>query len=118
MEKGEYHNAITEIHNALNFSESSGGKLQERIEMHYDLGLAYQGAGNRDGALAQFQRVHDANPGYRDTAAKIKELKKGFLISLEQLKDDIDKEISAKFLEEGERIQREEKTKKNEKVRS
>jgi tetratricopeptide (TPR) repeat protein len=118
MEKGDYHNAIIEIQNALNYSESSGGKQQERIEMHYDLGLAYQGEGNREGALAQFQRVHDANPGYRDTAAKLKELKKGSFISLEQLKDDIEKEISAKFLEEGERIQREEKTRKNEKVRS
>jgi tetratricopeptide (TPR) repeat protein len=118
MEKGDYHNAIIEIQNALNYSESSGGKQQERIEMHYDLGLAYQGEGNTEGALAQFQRVHDANPGYRDTAAKLKELKKGSFISLEQLKDDIEKEISAKFLEEGERIQREEKTKKNEKVRS
>ena len=118
MEKGEYHNAITEIQKALNYSESSGGKHQERIGMHYDLGLAYQGTANREGALAQFQWVHDANPGYRDADAKLAELKKGSFISLEQLKDDIEKEISAKFLEEGERIQLEEKTRKNEKVRS
>ncbi|HEX9137358.1 MAG TPA: DUF6584 family protein, partial [Nitrospirota bacterium] len=118
MEKGEYQNAITEIQKALNYSESSGGKHQERIGMHYDLGLAYQGAANREGALAQFQWVHDANPGYRDADAKLAELKKGSLISLEQLKGDIEKEISAKFLEEGERIQREEKTRKNEKIRS
>ncbi|HUI68047.1 MAG TPA: tetratricopeptide repeat protein [Nitrospirota bacterium] len=118
MEKGEYHNAITEIQKALNYSESSGGKQQERIGMHYDLGLAYQGAANWEGALAQFQWVHDANPGYRDAEAKLAELKKGSFISLEQLKDDIEKEISAKFLEEGERIQIEEKTRKNEKVRS
>lgn len=118
MEKGEYQNAITEIQKALNYSESSGGKYQERIGMHYDLGLAYQGAANREGALAQFQWVHDANPGYRDADAKLEELKKGSLISLEQLKGDIEKEISAKFLEEGERIQREEKIRKNEKIRS
>jgi len=118
MGKGEYHNAITEIQKALNYSEGSGGKHQERIGMHYDLGLAYQGAANREGALAQFQWVHDANPGYRDAGAKLAELKKGSFISLEQLKDDIEKEISAKFLEEGERIEREEKTRKNEKVRS
>jgi pilus assembly protein FimV len=118
MEKGEYHNAITEIQKALNCSESSGGKHQELIGMHYDLGLAYQGAANREGALAQFQWVHDMYPGYRDADSKLAELKKGSLISLEQLKNDIEKEISAKFLEEGERIQREEKTRKNEKVRS
>ncbi|HXY62091.1 MAG TPA: tetratricopeptide repeat protein, partial [Nitrospirota bacterium] len=118
MGKGEYHNAIAEIEKALNYVESSGVKQQELIGMHYDLGLAYQGAANREGALAQFQWVHDANPGYRDANAKLAELKKGSFISLEQLKDDIEKEISAKFLEEGERIQREEKTRKNEKVRS
>jgi pilus assembly protein FimV len=118
MEKGEYNNAITEIQKALNYSEGSGGKHQERIGMHYDLGLAYQGAANREGALAQFQWVHDAQPGYRDADAKLAELKKGSFISLEQIKDDIEKEISAKFLEEGERIQLEEKTRKNEKVRS
>ncbi len=118
MEKGDYHNAIIEMKNALNYSERMGGKPHERIEMQYDLGLAYQGEGNKEGALAQFQRVHEANPDYRDTAAKLKELKKGSSISLDQLKDDIEKEISAKFLKEGERIEREEKTKKNEKVRS
>ncbi len=118
MGKGEYGNAIVEIQNAINSSELAGGNMQDRIEMHYDLGLAYQGAGNRDGALAQFQKVHDTNPGFRDATAKLKEIKKGSLISPERLKDDIDKEISAKFLEEGERIKREEKTKKNEKVRS
>ncbi len=118
MGKGEYQNAIVEIQNAINSLEIAGSNLRDRIEMHYDLGLAYQGAGNRDGALAQFQKVHDTNPGFRDAAAKIKEIKKGSLISPEKLKDDIDKEISAKFLEEGERIKREEKTKKNAKVRS
>jgi pilus assembly protein FimV len=118
MAKGEYQNAITEIQKALNYSESLGGKHQERIGMHYDLGLAYQGAANTEGAVAQFQLVHDANPGYRDADAKLAELKKGSFISMEQLKGDIEKEISAKFLEEGERIQREEKTRKNEKVRS
>jgi pilus assembly protein FimV len=118
MAKGEYHKAITEIQKALNHSESSGGKQQEWIGMHYDLGLAYQGAANGEGALAQFQWVHDAKPGYRDADAKLAELKKGSFISPEQLRDDIEKEISAKFLEEGERIQREEEIRKNEKVRS
>jgi hypothetical protein len=58
------------------------------------------------------------DPNYRDIAVKTKELRQGDYISLDQLKDDIEKEISAKFLEEGERIEREEKTRRNEKVRS
>jgi len=117
METDEYHKAIAEIRNALNYSESLGGDKEERIGMHYDLGLAYQGAGNVAEALKEFQHVHDQDPEYRDTVAKLKELRKGGFISLDQLKDDIEKEISSKFLEEGERIEREEKTRKNEKVR-
>ena len=118
MDKGEHQKAIAEIQGALNFSESQGVVLKDLVGMRYDLGLAYQLAGNASGALNEFQKVYDADPGYRDTASKIKELQKGDFISLEQLKDDIEKEISVKFLEEGERIEREEKIRKNEKVRS
>jgi tetratricopeptide (TPR) repeat protein len=118
MEKGDYQNAIAEIRNALDFTESLGDEVRFLVGMHYDLGLAYQGAEDASSALNEFQKVYDTDPGYRDVAAKIKELKKGDFISLEQLKDDIEREISSKFLEEGERIQREEKTRKNEKVRS
>ena len=118
MDKGQYQNAIAEIQNALNYSENFGVDVRERIGLYYDLGLAYQLAGDAGGALNEFQKVYDVDPGYRDTASKIKELQKGDFISLEQLKDDIEKEISFKFLEEGERIEREEKIRKNEKVRS
>jgi hypothetical protein len=45
-------------------------------------------------------------------------MEKGEFISLDQLKEDIEKEISAKFFEEGERIEREEKIRKNEKMKS
>ncbi len=118
MEKGEYLNAIGEIQNALTYSETLEMNAENRVVMHYDLGLAYQGAGNINSAIEAFQKVADEDPGYRDTAAKLKELRKGDYISFEQLKDDIEKEISSKFLEEGERIEREEKTKKNDRVRS
>ena len=116
MEKGEYQNAIGEIRNALDYAESSGFHTENRIEMHYDLGLACQCAGNISCAAEEFQLVFDEDPGYRDTAAKLKDLQKGDFISLEQLKDDIEREISSKFLEEGVRIEREEKTRKNERV--
>jgi pilus assembly protein FimV len=118
MDKGEHQKAIAEIQGALNFSENQGVALKDLVGLRYDLGLAYQLAGNAGGALNEFQKVYDADPGYRDTASKIKELQKGNFISLEQLKDDIEKEISVKFLEEGERIEREEKIRKNERVRS
>ncbi len=118
MDKGEYQNAIAEIKNALNYLENFGVDVRERIGLYYDLGLAYQLAGDAGGALNEFQKVYRVDPGYRDAASKIKELQKGDLISLEQLKDDIEKEISFKFLEEGERIEREEKIRKNEKVRN
>ena len=118
MEKGEYEHAIGELENALTCSEKAGEDESSRVGIHYDLGLAYQGAGNISQALSKFQKVHSMDPGYRDTQTKLKELKQGGNFSLNQLKDDIEKEISAKFLEEGERIEREEKHRKNEKVRN
>jgi tetratricopeptide (TPR) repeat protein len=118
MEQGEYYKAIAEIHNALNYTVSFGGSQEEQLSMHYDLGLAYQGAGNVAEAISEFQRVSEMDPGYRDVEEKLKELQAGELISMEQLKEDIEKEISSKFLEEGERIEREEKTRKSDKVRN
>jgi tetratricopeptide (TPR) repeat protein len=117
MEKGEYQNAIGEIQNALDYSETLG-EASHQIGMHYDLGLAYQGAGNISAALSEFQAVSLMDPRYRDTAAKLKELRAGDVISLNQLKNDIEREISEKFFQEGERIEREEKTRKNEKIRN
>jgi len=118
MEMGEYQNAASEIQNALNYAMSMGIDNQSRIGMQYDLGLAYQGSGNIKASIIEFQQVSDVNPRYRDTAAKLKELRRGDFISLEQLKDDIEKEISSKFLEEGERIEREEKSRRSDKMRN
>jgi pilus assembly protein FimV len=118
MEKGEYQNAIGEIQNALDSSENLEVSAENRIAMRYDLGLAYQGAGNNDKAIGEFQKVADEQKHYRDTDEKLKELNKGDFISFEQLRDDIEKEISAKFLEEGERIEREEKTKKTDRMKN
>jgi len=117
MEQGEYRGAIEEIHNAMNYSMSYGGNADEKMNMYYDLGLAYQGAGNAKEAFAAFQHVHDADPAYRDITAKLREFQPGQHVSMDQLKNDIEKEISAKFLVEGEKIERQEKTRKNEKVR-
>ena len=118
MEKGEYQKAADEIQHALHCAESLSEEEQDTLGMHYDLGLAYQGAGNLSNAISEFQIVHALDPGYRDTTTKLKELQQGDFISLDQLKDDIEREISSKFLKEGERIQREERNRKNEKVRN
>ncbi len=118
MEKGEYEHAIGEFENALTCSEKAGEDEASRVGILYDLGLAYQGAGNISQALSKFQKVYSMDPGYRDIRTKLKELTQGGIIPLNQLKNDIEKEISAKFLEEGERIEREEKHRKNEKVRN
>ncbi len=118
MEKGEYENAIGELQNALTCSGKAGEDEASRVGIHYDLGLAYQGAGSIGQALSEFQKVHSMDPGYRDIQTKLKDLKQGGYISPNKLKDDIEKEISEKFLEEGERIEREEKHRKNEKVRN
>ncbi|OGW41261.1 MAG: hypothetical protein A2010_05430 [Nitrospirae bacterium GWD2_57_9] len=118
MEKGDYDNAIREIQNAMTCAEEFGVSAEDHQGMCYDLGLAYQGSGDAAGALQEFMKVYAANPGFRDVSVKVKGLQQGGGgFSMDQLKQDIEQEISSKFLQEGERIQREEKTKKDEKVR-
>ena len=115
LEKGDFQTAITEIQNALGYSYSFGELSEERIGMHYDLGLAYQGTGNAQAAMEEFQRVYHLDSSYREVADKIQEVQGGEFVSLDAIKEDIEKEISFKFLEEGARIEREEKTKKTKK---
>jgi tetratricopeptide (TPR) repeat protein len=111
LEKEDYETAILEIQNALGYSYSFGEASEERTGMHYDLGLAYRGIGNTQAALEELQKVYSLDPTYREVSSKIRELQEGEFISLESIKEDIEKEISFKFLEEGARIEREEKTK-------
>jgi len=115
LEKGDFPTAITEIQNALGYSYSFGEVSEERTSMHYDLGLAFQGVGSVQAAMEEFQKVYTLDPSYRDIAAKIQELQGGEFVSLDAIKEDIEREISFKFLEEGARIEREEKTKKTKK---
>jgi len=112
LEKGDFETAISEIQNALGYSYSFGEASEERVGMHYDLGLAFQGVGNNPSSLEEFQKVFAIDSSYRDVATKVQELQQGDFISLDAIKEDIEKEISFKFLEEGARIEREEKTKK------
>jgi pilus assembly protein FimV len=115
LEKGDFETAITEIQNALGYSYSFGEASEERIGMHYDLGLAFQGIGNSASALEEFQKVYNLDSTYREVETKVHELQQGDFVSMDAIKEDIEKEISFKFLEEGARIEREEKTKKSRK---
>jgi tetratricopeptide (TPR) repeat protein len=115
LEKGDFETAISEIQNALGYSYSFGEASEERLGMHYDLGLAFQGVGNSASALEEFQKVYTLDPTYREVETKVHELQQGDFISMDAIKEDIEKEISFKFLEEGARIEREEKTKKSRK---
>jgi tetratricopeptide (TPR) repeat protein len=115
LEKGDFQTAITEIQNALGYSYSFGEVSEERIGMHYDLGLAFQGVGNVPAAMEEFQKVYALDPAYREISAKIQEIQGGEFVSLDAIKEDIEREISFKFLEEGARIEREEKQKKTKK---
>ena len=117
LEKEDYETAITEMQKALGYSYSLGEASEERLGMHYDLGLALLGMGNNTSALEEFQKVHTLDPSYREVSQKLKELQEGEFISLDSIKDDIEKEISFKFLEESDRIEREEKNKKSEKMK-
>ncbi len=112
LEKGDFETAINEIQSALGYSYSFGEASEDRLGMHYDLGLAFQGVGNNASALEEFQKVYNLDPSYREVETKVHELQQGDFISMEAIKEDIEKEISFKFLEEGARIEREEKTKK------
>ncbi|NTW60649.1 MAG: hypothetical protein HGA43_15970, partial [Nitrospirae bacterium] len=65
--------------------------------------------------LEEFHKVYNLDPTYREVKTKVHELQQGDFISMDAIKEDIEKEISFKFLEEGARIEREEKTKKSRK---
>ena len=49
----------------------------EAMAFHYDMGIAHSMAGSSEKALECFDRIFGADPGYRDVAQKIDELKGG-----------------------------------------
>ena len=102
LEQGDYENAIIEMKNAMQCGEEFGVSAEDHMSMCYDLGLAYQGTGDTRSAVAEFQKVYAIDPRYRDVAHKISRCRQGGGISQQQLKSDIEREISSKFLAEGE----------------
>lgn len=51
--------------------EASGLDHEGRLALHYDLGVAYEMAGDRTAALEKFTEVYSQNIDYRDVAEKI-----------------------------------------------
>ena len=49
----------------------------EAMAFHYDMGIAHSMAGSSEKALECFDRIFSVDPGYRDVAQKIDELKGG-----------------------------------------
>jgi pilus assembly protein FimV len=69
--KGDYPMAIEAFQQAL-ASEHSVGDVEKATR--YELGAAFEGAGNAGRALAQFQRVQAIDPHFRDVAAYVARL--------------------------------------------
>ena len=50
---------------------------QEALALRYDMGLSHAMEGNRDQALQCFDKIFNVDPGYRDVALKIDEIRSG-----------------------------------------
>lgn len=71
--KGDYQEAISQYIKGLKI----GGRTdEERKGLMYELGLAYEAAGNSDEALEVFKSIHDIDKGFREVSSKIEELTK------------------------------------------
>jgi lipoprotein NlpI len=56
----------------------SGISNHEAMALRYDMGVAYQMDGNSKLALQCFDQIFSIDPGYRDVAQRIDEIKGGF----------------------------------------
>ncbi len=74
LEKGMPRSAIRWCESALGVSEISP---HEALALRYDMGVAYSITGEANRALECFETVFSSDPGYRDIAQKIDELRGG-----------------------------------------
>ncbi len=72
LDKGVPEAAIRWYHKAL---ESPGIDGETSTALHYELGSAYETAGNKQAALKHFLEVYGRNIDYRDVAERIKPLR-------------------------------------------
>ncbi len=74
LEKGMPRSAIRWCESGLKVSEISP---HETMALQYDMGVAFSLTGDTDRALGCFDTIYEADPGYRDVAQKIDELRGG-----------------------------------------
>jgi tetratricopeptide (TPR) repeat protein len=74
LKKNMSRSALRWCQTGLNLVEASS---HEAMAFHYDMGIAHSMAGNSEKALECFDRIFSVDPGYRDVAQRIDELKGG-----------------------------------------
>ena len=74
LKKGMPHSALRWCQTGLNVK---GIAPHETMAFRYDMGIAHSLEGNKDLALQCFDQIFNIDPGYRDVAQQIDEIKSG-----------------------------------------
>jgi tetratricopeptide (TPR) repeat protein len=75
LKKNMPHSALRWCQTGLGFTDISS---HETMALRYDMGVAHSMAGSKNEALECFDLIFSADPGYRDVAQRIDELRSGF----------------------------------------
>jgi hypothetical protein len=75
LKKGMPTSAVRWCQTGLSVADISS---HEAIALRYDMGVAHSMSGSHERALECFDQIFGFDPGYRDVAQKIDELKGGF----------------------------------------
>jgi tetratricopeptide (TPR) repeat protein len=75
LKKNMPHSALRWCQTGLGFADISS---HEATALRYDMGLAHSMAGSKEEALECFVQIFSSDPGYRDVAQRIDELRGGF----------------------------------------
>jgi tetratricopeptide (TPR) repeat protein len=74
LKKGMSRSALRWCQTGLGLADNSS---HEAMALRYDMGIAHSMSGSNEQALECFDRIFSMDPGYRDVAQKIDELKSG-----------------------------------------
>ncbi|HTM58579.1 MAG TPA: tetratricopeptide repeat protein [Candidatus Udaeobacter sp.] len=72
-EQGRFEEAVEEFGRALS---RPGLDATARLGLHYELGMAHQGAGELEAAIAEFEIVHGERPDFADVAERLAEMRR------------------------------------------
>jgi tetratricopeptide (TPR) repeat protein len=75
LKKNMPHSAMRWCQTGLAIADISS---HEAMAFRYDMGIAHSMAGSKEEALECFNRIFSADPGYRDVAQRMDELRSGF----------------------------------------